>query len=165
MGVIHAGSCRSPGACLRSTEASGSGGRWGASDVTQEGRRHAAHLIDPSDVDEWLRDSAVKRTTFHWTSAADARQIVAEGVRSARTDPEATWGRGFYASTRYLRGFGDTSVHVAVRLLRPLVVEDRIAPREWLDELRVALGTDDVRSTLLAAGSDGVVILWESGEM
>jgi hypothetical protein len=124
-----------------------------------------SHLIRRDEVATWLADSAVKQVTIHWTSEENARRIREEGVRIEQIDPEATWGHGFYTSTRPLPEFGDTGIRVAVRLQRPFIVEDRIAARELIDELRSGLGTEDIRATLQAAGHDGVLIHWESGEV
>jgi hypothetical protein len=116
-----------------------------------------SHLIRRRDVPAWLADSVVTQIMVHWTSAESAHRIRGEGVRIARIDPEANWGHGFYPSTWRLPEFGDTGVQVAIRLDRPFIVEDRIAAREHIDDLRAELGTEEIRATLQAAGYDGVV--------
>jgi hypothetical protein len=123
------------------------------------------HLIRRRDDSAWLAGSAVNVPTRHWTSAASARRIVAEGVHIEQTELDTTWGQGFYATTGFRPDIGDTPVSVAIRLERPFVAVDRIAALEQIDELLARAESEDVRAVLLAAGYDGVLVHWESGEM
>ena len=125
----------------------------------------SSHLIRRRDVAVWLARSAVDVPTRHWTSAASARRIIAEGVHIEQTELDATWGQGFYTTTGSRPDFGDTPVPVAIRLERPLVAVDRIAALERIDEMLARAGSEDVRAVLLTAGYDGVGVHWESGEM
>ncbi len=133
-------------------QGSGSGGRPG-------------HLISRAEVPAWLADSAVKHTTVHVTSRAAAESLRREGVRIPRDDEdEAAFGHGFYTSNRADYQYGDTVVGVAVRVRRPLMIEDAVLDAHLVDDLRTAhpgLSTDQA---IRAAGYDGVVVKYFGGE-
>jgi hypothetical protein len=80
-------------------------------------------LIWRRDAPRWLADSAVTHATFHVTSADEARRLRSEGVRVERSALDTSWGRGLYSSTIPDWQYGTVAVEVAVRLLRPLVLE------------------------------------------
>src|SRR5437868_913526 len=80
----------------------------------------APHVISPDEVDAWLAGSAVGVTTYHHTSAISAHAILERGVTLARCRTGA-YGHGFYSSTVVDDYHGDTTITVAIRLLRPVV--------------------------------------------
>lgn len=106
-----------------------------------------------------------KVITTHRTDKASAQHIHEYGVQIERSRPSAAWGRGFYSATRYSPDYGDTAVRVAVRLLRPLIVDDPIAEQERIDALLARSGTDDARQIITTEGYDGVVIHWGAGDI
>jgi len=124
-----------------------------------------AHLIRPEDVPAWLGGSVNKLITTHRTDEASARSIREHGIRIERSDPDGGWGQGFYSGTRSDAQYGDVSVRVAVRLLRPFLAHDPIADQERIGALLARAGTDDIREALMAAGHDGVVVHWGPGDM
>ena len=54
--------------------------------------------------------------------------------------------------------YGTAEVRVAVRLTRPLVIEDSVRDAGVLEDLTRRAGTEDFRDAILAAGFDGVVV-------
>lgn len=105
------------------------------------------------------------QVTAHWTTVESARRIREEGVRIKQTSIDSKWGQGFYTSTRPRPEYGEEGVRVAIRLLNPLVTNDEFLAQEYIDELLSEAQSDDAREVLRAAGYDGVVIHWDSGEM
>jgi hypothetical protein len=129
-----------------------------------ERSRRPAYVIRLSQVKAWLADSVNKRVTTHWTSETSALNIRGEGAQIKQAAIDATWGQGFYTSDRPMRESGSVGVRVAIRLQHPFVVEDRIAAHEVIEDLIAETGIEDRRRALQAAGYDGVIVHWESGE-
>ncbi|MGD9892964.1 MAG: hypothetical protein AB7R89_07905 [Dehalococcoidia bacterium] len=130
-----------------------------------ERSQRPAHIIQHSEVAAWLADSIVKVTTVHRTTAESAAAILRAGVHIEHTAVDVAWGRGFYTTNRPQRHAGDTNVRVAVRLRRPLVVDDPIEGQEQIDTLLREAGNEDIRAVLQGAGYDGVVVRFLDGEM
>jgi hypothetical protein len=78
------------------------------------------HIISVAEVSVWLAGSATSIVTFHRTSAFAAREIMKRGVSLERCRTGA-YGHGFYSSTVVDDYHGDTTVSVAIRLVRPVV--------------------------------------------
>jgi len=131
--------------------------------VNEEPR--ASHLIRRRDVARWLAGSAVDRETFHVTGSDEARRLRAEGVRVERSAVDTSWGRGFYSSTVPDWQYGTVAVAVAVRLLRPLVIEDALEGATQIDAWLAAAGTVDVRQVVESIGHDGAVIHFGPGDL
>ena len=129
------------------------------------GASRPSHLIRRREVAVWLAGSAVTHIMTHWTTPGNALRIRELGVRIQATSPDSKWGWGFYTSTRPLPEYGEAGVRVAIRLRNPLVVHDQIMAQEEIDEMLARSGSEDVRAVLLAAGYDGVIVHWESGEL
>jgi hypothetical protein len=124
-----------------------------------------SHLIQRRDVAVWLAGSAVEQIMTHWTTPGNALRIREVGVRIHVTAPDSKWGQGLYTSTRPLPEYGEVGVRVAIRLQNPLVVYDQVLAQEEIDEMLARAESKDVRAVLLAAGYDGVIVHWESGEL
>jgi hypothetical protein len=117
-------------------------------------------------VDAWLAGSAVTRVTCHRTDVLSSASIHSSGVRLGWSRGGA-FGVGFYTSTEVDEFYGDATVVVAVRLMRPLIgapdeVEERIdrlhrtvrpADRGLTPE-----GAAAVRAELLRLGYDGLIV-------
>jgi hypothetical protein len=129
-----------------------------------ERSQRPAHIIRHSEVAAWLAASVNKRVTTHWTSETSAQNIREAGAQIKQAAIDATWGQGFYTSDRPMRESGAVGVRVAIRLQRPFVVEDRIAAHELIEDLIAETGIEDRRRAMQAAGYDGVIVHWESGE-
>ena len=54
--------------------------------------------------------------------------------------------------------YGDVTVRVALRLERPLEVDDMLEAAEQTDDLLLRFKTEDYREAMLAAGYDGLII-------
>ena len=126
--------------------------------------RRPPHVITRDEVGAWLAGSAVQVITVHRTDPASARAIVEDGVDIDRTDPYAAWGRGFYSSTRPVPQYGEAGVTVAIRLTRPLVLDDPIDGAAVLDHLLQEFHTDDIHKAVSRAGYDGVVVHYGPNE-
>jgi hypothetical protein len=124
--------------------------------MTESERR--PHLIRRRDVPAWLAGSAVHFITIHQTTASDARLIRGIGVRIERTARDAAWGQGFSTTTRPDRQYGETSVAVAIRLMRPFVALGPNDGQERIDAMLAEAQDSDIRAVLLAAGFDGVIV-------
>ncbi len=112
----------------------------------------------------WLADSAVQVVLWHRTSPAAADQIERSGVDIKRGDPDAAWGQGFYCCNYSEPQYGEAIVPVAVRLIHPLVLPDSVRGAAVMEALLQQAGTDDMRTAVLAAGYDGLVIHFPHGQ-
>jgi hypothetical protein len=117
-----------------------------------------SHFIAPHEVAAWLVGSVVQVVTYHRTTAAHAAVILSRGVRIERSNPEATWGQGFYSAIKPDSAYGEASLTVAVRLTHPWIVRDTIRAVEELELLMEKHGVQDRRSALLREGYNGVVV-------
>lgn len=117
-----------------------------------------SHIISPSEVDAWLADSAVRTTTIHRTTAEKALGILEEGIRVELGNPEATWGQGFYSSTKPSPAYGGIRLTVAARVTHPWIVYDTMLAVEALETLMQKHGVGDRRIALLREGYNGVVV-------
>jgi hypothetical protein len=133
----------------------------------------ASHLISPAQIPDWLADSAIKRVTYHRTSALAADSIVKHGVDIERSERGA-YGQGFYTATRVDDHFGDTVVPVAIRIRQPLIGSiDEVA--RVVDQLGQALvprargmmtraAAAAVRRELVRLGYDGLIVFDGGGD-
>ena len=81
------------------------------------------------------------------------------------TEPQPTWGHGFYASAHADPQYGEAEVRVAIRLMQPLNIADTIDGAEIIDRHLVGFGTEDIRDALCAAGYDGVVLHLDQSDL
>src|SRR5581483_8148440 len=116
------------------------------------------HLVTPAEASAWLAGSAVKTVTVHRTDPEAAQDIVEHGVDITRATPDSAWGQGFYSCTISDPAYGTAEVMVAIRLQRPLVIQDSIRDAAILEDLTTRAGTDDFREAVLAAGFYGVMV-------
>ena len=113
----------------------------------------------------WLAGSAVDTILIHRTSPTAAQEIITRGVVIQFTEPQPTWGHGFYASARADPQYGEAEVRMAIRLMQPLIIADTIDGAEIIDRHLVGFGTEDIRDALCAAGYDGVVLHLDQSDL
>lgn len=119
---------------------------------------HRPHVIRRDQVRTWLADSVNISVTVHTTDAFSARTIREHGVDLLQIASDAGFGRAFYTSRRMIPEYGDSSVRVAVRLLRPLFVRGMLDAAEHIDELLLRYNTENYSAALFSAGYDGIMV-------
>jgi hypothetical protein len=117
--------------------------------------RFPGHKIDPSDVAEFVKNSAIPEPLYH--HGRDVAPLYRDGIDLAKTG--GTYGQGLYASTNREIDYGPSYVDIALDVRNPRVGTMEEYERK-LAKMSKAPTLDDVevRKLFLKAGHDAVVI-------